>query len=71
MSWKQIIPSLSFILVALVAAAMLTRKMNILEMGDDSAKILGISSEKTRQLALLFGVILTAAVTATTGPISF
>lgn len=71
LSWMQIIPSLSFILVALVAAAMLTRKMNILEMGDDSAKILGISSEKTRQLALLFGVILTAVVTATTGPISF
>jgi iron complex transport system permease protein len=40
-------------------------------MGDDSANMLGISSEKTRQLAMLFGVILTAAVTATAGPISF
>ncbi|SHG09557.1 iron-enterobactin ABC transporter permease [Vibrio gazogenes] len=70
-SWDQVVPSMSFICVALLAAMILARKMNILEMGDDSANMLGISSEKTRQLAMLFGVILTAAVTATAGPISF
>ncbi|QMV14157.1 iron-enterobactin ABC transporter permease [Vibrio spartinae] len=70
-SWDQVVPSMSFIVIALLAAALLARKMNLLEMGDDSANMLGISSEKTRQLAMLFGVILTAAVTATAGPISF
>ncbi|WP_261888134.1 iron-enterobactin ABC transporter permease [Vibrio rhizosphaerae] len=70
-SWHQVVPSLSFISAALLAAAMLARKLNLLEMGDDSANMLGINSERTRQLAMLCGVILTAAVTATAGPIAF
>ncbi len=40
-------------------------------MGDDNAAMLGVSGERTRRLAMLSGVILTAAVTAATGPISF
>ncbi len=71
LSWDKVAPSFIFIMFALLAAVVLARKMNILEMGDDSANMLGIDSERTRQLAMLFGVILTAAVTATTGPISF
>lgn len=70
-SWSKTTPSFLFIIFAMLAAAMLSRKMNILEMGDDSANMLGVDSERTRQLAMLFGVILTAAVTATAGPISF
>lgn len=71
LSWDMVLPSFLFIAVAILAALVLARKMNILEMGDDSANMLGIDSERTRQLAMLFGVILTAAVTATAGPISF
>ncbi|WP_070971609.1 iron-enterobactin ABC transporter permease [Vibrio sonorensis] len=71
MSWDKVIPSFSFIFFALIATAYLTRNMNILEMGDDSANVLGIDSERTRQLAMFCGVVLTAAVTATAGPISF
>lgn len=71
LSWGKVMPAFLFIALALMAAAMLARQMNILEMGDDSANMLGVDSEKIRRLAMLFGVILTAAVTAAAGPISF
>ncbi|ELB2821752.1 iron-enterobactin ABC transporter permease [Vibrio alginolyticus] len=71
LGWNKILPSFVFIAVAFVISATLVRKLNLLEMGDDNAAMLGVSGERTRRLAMLSGVILTAAVTAATGPISF
>lgn len=55
----------------LIAAALLVRRMRLLEMGDDTACALGVSVERSRLLMMLVAVVLTAAATALAGPISF
>ncbi|OPG89461.1 hypothetical protein B2I21_36665, partial [Chryseobacterium mucoviscidosis] len=55
----------------LIAAALLVRRMRLLEMGDDTACALGVSVERSRLLMMLVAVVLTAAATALAWPISF
>ncbi|VTR15922.1 Ferric enterobactin transport system permease protein fepG [Serratia fonticola] len=62
---------LAVLLLALLVLLTLTRRMRLLEMGDDTACALGVGVERSRLLLLLVGVILTAAATAVAGPISF
>lgn len=64
-------PSAPLIVLMLVAAALLARRMRLLEMGDDTACALGVRVERSRLLMMLVGVVLTAAATALAGPISF
>ncbi len=71
MSWAMVLPSFVCITLALVVAFALSGALNILEMGDDSAYMLGIDAEQARRIAMFVGVVLTAAVTAVTGPIAF
>src|SRR5699024_11846913 len=58
-------------ILMLIAAALLVRRMRLLEMGDDTACALGVSVERSRLLMMLVAVVLTAAATALAGPISF
>ncbi len=58
-------------MVMLTGAALLVRRMRLLEMGDDSACALGVSVERSRLMLMLVAVSLTAAATALAGPISF
>lgn len=64
-------PSAPIIILMLIAAALLVRRMRLLEMGDDTACALGVSVERSRLLMMLVAVVLTAAATALAGPISF
>jgi iron complex transport system permease protein len=57
--------------VLLPLAALLSRPMRQLEMGDDAARALGVNAERTRLGLMVLGVALTAVVTATAGPIAF
>ena len=57
--------------VLLPAAALMSRPMRQLELGDDAARALGVAAERTRLGLLVLGVALTATVTATAGPIAF
>ena len=47
------------------------KRLQLLEMGDDTARALGVNAEGSRLWLMLFGVTLTAAVTATAGPIFY
>lgn len=47
------------------------RRLSLLEMGDDTARALGIGVERTRLVLLLTSVALAAIATAATGPIAF
>ncbi|AKA38246.1 iron-enterobactin ABC transporter permease [Yersinia ruckeri] len=71
LTWAKAAPSTLFILLAMVIVALLSRRIPLLEMGDDAAGALGIPVEKTRLGLMAVGVILMAAVTAAAGPISF
>ena len=71
LTWAKISPAAPLMVLALIAGALLVRRMRLLEMGDDSACALGVSVERSRLMLMLTGVILTAAATALAGPISF
>lgn len=71
LTWAKTWPSAPLIIVMLTGAALLVRRMRLLEMGDDSACALGVSVERSRLMMMLVAVSLTAAATALAGPISF
>ncbi|WKK71087.1 iron chelate uptake ABC transporter family permease subunit [Rathayibacter oskolensis] len=67
----QLLPAAVAIGVALVGLGLLARAMRQLELGDDAARALGSGVERTRLLLVIGAVVLTAAVTAASGPIAF
>ena len=71
LTWAKTWPSAPIIMLMLAGAALLVRRMRLLEMGDDSACALGVSVERSRLAMMLVAVVLTAAATALAGPISF
>ena len=71
LTWAKTSPSAPIIILMFIAAALLVRRMRLLEMGDDTACALGVSVERSRLLMMLVAVVLTAAATALAGPISF
>lgn len=71
LTWAKTSPSAPIIILMLIAASLLVRRMRLLEMGDDTACALGVSVERSRLLMMLVAVVLTAAATALAGPISF
>ncbi|MGN7974199.1 iron-enterobactin ABC transporter permease [Serratia sp. 22264] len=70
-SWAKSLPVLAVIALCCLLLLTLSRRMRLLEMGDDTACALGVPVERSRVLLLLIGVTLTAAATAVAGPISF
>jgi len=63
------------LLVVLVLAVLLSRwagrALEGLQLGDDSARGLGVSVERTRLLLILFAVALAAVATSAAGPVGF
>ena len=70
-TWEQAAPAAVVVVVVGLATLVVARRMQLLEMGDDAARALGVRAEPTRLLLLILGVALTAAVTAVAGPIAF
>ncbi|QEU96294.1 FecCD family ABC transporter permease [Streptomyces kanamyceticus] len=54
-----------------IAAPVAQRRMRRLELGDDTAAMLGVPVERTKVMLVVLGVAATAAVTAAVGPIAF
>lgn len=48
-----------------------SNKLSLIELGDDLAKQLGIRLQRTRLIAIIAAIILTASATAVAGPIAF
>nr|WP_113866945.1 iron-enterobactin ABC transporter permease [Brenneria salicis]NMN92977.1 iron complex transport system permease protein [Brenneria salicis ATCC 15712 = DSM 30166]RBP61950.1 iron complex transport system permease protein [Brenneria salicis ATCC 15712 = DSM 30166]RLM31245.1 iron ABC transporter permease [Brenneria salicis ATCC 15712 = DSM 30166] len=70
-TWAKGQPAVMIIPVTIAMALLMGKRLQLLEMGDDSARALGVSAEASRLWLMLLGVILTAVVTAATGPIAF
>lgn len=58
-------------LVFVVAALYLSRDLNILKMGDDTAESLGINANNVRLIAIVIACVCTAVAVAFTGAIGF
>ncbi|KDS92820.1 iron chelate uptake ABC transporter family permease subunit [Dermabacter hominis] len=67
----QLWPMTALLLILLAAVITLAPGLRQLELGDDAAQSLGLRANRTRALAVVLGVALTALVTAAAGPISF
>jgi iron complex transport system permease protein len=66
------VPPLAIALVLLVPAAFfISRRLGMLELGDEAAAALGVRPERTRLLVVVIAVGLTSVATAAAGPISF
>jgi amino acid adenylation domain-containing protein/non-ribosomal peptide synthase protein (TIGR01720 family) len=70
-TWAKGLPAAVFCLIAMLVALTQQRRMQLLEMGDDTASSLGVPAERTRLWLMALGVSLTAASTAAAGPIAF
>jgi len=59
------------LLIATPLALMLLRRLQVLQLGDDSARALGLVVERDRGLLLLIGTCLAGAAVAVAGPVAF
>ncbi len=69
--WSQVRPLLGACAVLMPVLLGQSRALRITEMGDDTARALGVRVELTRSVVVLTAVLLTASATAAAGPIAF
>lgn len=69
--WTQGWPSAGLCLACMIASLALSRRLRLLEMGDDIAIALGLDARRNRAILVILGTALTAAATAEAGPIAF
>jgi len=70
-SWEQVRPVALALVLLLPAAVRVARDLTLLELGDDTARGLGVHAERTRLAAIVVGIGLSAVATASAGPIGF
>lgn len=59
------------VVVGIALALALTRRLDVLALGDDTASSLGVPIRSTRVIGILLSVVLTAAAVTLAGPIGF
>ncbi|AXE37921.1 FecCD family ABC transporter permease [Acidipropionibacterium virtanenii] len=70
-TWIGLVPLLIGLAVGVPAIAVLSRHLDTLRLGDDTATGLGVHVQATRVAIMLVAVVALATATATTGPIAF
>ena len=70
-TWENIRMVLPFLIIGFVLAIWLVPSLNVLALGDDIARGLGVKVIRTRALGSVAGVLLCGATTAVAGPIGF
>jgi iron complex transport system permease protein len=69
--WEHVRPVGVMLALLLPATALLARQLRMLELGDDVARALGVSIERSRLVLILVAVLLAAVATASAGPVVF
>ncbi|KHQ54691.1 Transport system permease protein [Mameliella alba] len=67
----DILPALPAVLVGLVPLALLRWRINVLSMGDEEARALGVEAGRTRFLVIAAATLVTASVTALAGVVGW
>lgn len=70
-SWEHALPVAVGLLVLIPLTLSMSRRMHMMEMGDDVAFALGIPVERTRLLMLFLGTALCAVAVSAVGPVGF
>lgn len=69
--WEHVRPVTAALVLLVPIAVALARHLRVLELGDDTARGLGVRTEASRGALLFTGVALAAVGTASAGPIAF
>jgi iron complex transport system permease protein len=70
-AWWQLPYVLTVLILSMIVNVKLSWDLNIMKMGDDTAKSLGVEVDRTRKIALITACLSTATVVSFTGPIGF
>jgi ferric citrate transport system permease protein len=70
-SWQHVEVILPWAILGIAAALLYSRQLNILLLGEDVARGLGISTGRTRAILMIIAIVLAAAAVAVAGPIGF
>ena len=70
-SWDNIGIMFVFVLLASIAMMVMSRRLNVLSAGDESARSIGVDANRMRILALLVVSFITAGIVSFTGLIGF
>lgn len=71
LTWQGVVPVGIIVVLAGIALLACNSRLQMLQLGDDLSKALGLSVERTKVLLVVLAVLLIAAVTALAGPIAF
>lgn len=70
-TYQKLLPALAVTLVVLVLLFTLSNELEVLALGDESAKGLGLNTNRMRMLFLLFAALLSGAAVSVCGLLSF
>lgn len=70
-SWDHVRPLVMVLAVLVPMALLLARPLRALQLGDDTAKGIGLGVERSKLALLVVGVALAAVATAAAGPVAF
>lgn len=68
---RQVTMAAPLVGVAILLALLMAHRLDVLGLGDDSARVLGVDVRRTRVLAVLLAVLLSATAVTVAGPIGF
>ncbi|MBW4974153.1 iron ABC transporter permease [Roseovarius mucosus] len=68
---RDIVPALPVVLIGLVPLALLRWRINVLSLGDEEARALGIEAGRTRLIVIASATLITASVTALAGVVGW
>jgi ABC-type Fe3+-siderophore transport system permease subunit len=68
---QQVTMAAPVVATGLLGLLLLAHRLDVLGLGDDSARVLGVDVRRTRVLAVVLAVLLAAISVAVTGPIGF
>lgn len=71
LTWPEITPALIVLALLALAVVPASHRLQILELGDDTAAALGIRASRARLVLIVLSVAFTAVGTAVAGPIAF
>lgn len=70
-SWRGVKFALPLVLVCLAFSLIISRKIDIMQLGDDTASSLGLNVVLYRYIGIGIGILATSSVVAVVGPIAF
>ncbi len=70
-TWSEVPIMIVAVLAGIIAVQLLSRKLNVLATGDDTARALGVDASKMRIILLVIVALVSAAVVSFTGLIGF